>query len=333
MFTIQVSNAGPDAATNLEIEDYLPIGYSSINTISGGGIYLNDTITWSIDTLLSGADSSFTFTAKVNAPTGAANEYKNTTQVTKVDQFDSDSTPDNDDGDQSEDDEASATINQQVADLSLTKTVSNNTPNVGDVVMFTIQVSNAGPDAATNLEIEDYLPIGYSSINAITGGGIYLNDTITWSIDTLLAGADSSFTFTAIVRIPTGAAKEYVNVAEVTASDQHDPDSEPNNGIPTEDDFDTACVSPLLKLCKENTANYILNVPTGYAAYQWKKDGLDIPGAVFSTYNAIEGGVYTVLINGQACLDGNCCPFIIQEDCNCEIVTSNCVPFIIKRTK
>jgi large repetitive protein len=332
-FTITVNNAGPSIATNVKLADYLPIGYSTIGNITGGGVYLNDTIKWNIATLAVGKDSSLTFTAKVNAPTGAANEYKNTTQVTKVDQFDEDSTPNNDDGDQSEDDEASATINQQIADLSLTKTVSNNTPNVGDVVMFTIQVSNAGPDAATNLEIEDYLPIGYSSINAITGGGIYLNDTITWSIDTLLAGADSSFTFTAIVRIPTGAAKEYVNVAEVTASDQHDPDSEPNNGIPTEDDFDTACVSPLLKLCKENTANYILNVPTGYAAYQWKKDGLDIPGAVFSTYNAIEGGVYTVLINGQACLDGNCCPFIIQEDCNCEIVTSNCVPFIIKRTK
>ncbi|MFY0675632.1 MAG: DUF11 domain-containing protein, partial [Bacteroidia bacterium] len=107
-------------------------------------------------TLQAGTDSTLTFTAIVNAPTGAIDEYKNTTQVTKVDQYDGDSTPDNDDGDQSEDDEANATISQQEADLSLSKTVSTTTPNVGDEVTFTIQITNVGPDAATNVELEDY---------------------------------------------------------------------------------------------------------------------------------------------------------------------------------
>ena len=228
-FSIQLSNAGPNTATNVKVEDYLPIGYGSINNITGGGIYLNDSIEWSIDTLQAGADTTLTFTAIVNAPTGTLNEYKNTAQVSKVDQYDGDSTPDNDDGDQSEDDEDSADINQQEADLSLTKTVSNTTPNVGDQVTFSIQLSNAGPNTATNVKVEDYLPIGYGSINNITGGGIYLNDSIEWSIDTLQAGADTTLTFTAIVRVPRAQLKEHVNEAEVTASDQFDPDSEPNN--------------------------------------------------------------------------------------------------------
>ena len=329
VFSIQISNAGPNTATNIELKDYLPKGYK-IGNLSGGGSYQ---ILWSIDSLQAGTDSTLTFTAKVNAPTGGVDEYKNTTEITKVDQYDRDSTPDNDDGDQSEDDESNESIVPQEADLSLVKTVNNNSPDIGDIVTFTIQVSNAGPDDATNVELKDYLPIGYNPISSITGGGIYLNDTITWSIDTLKAGADSSLTFTAIVRIPASVTKEYVNTAEVTASDQYDPDSEPGNGVPAEDDYDSACLNPYMKLCEDNTTNYVLNVPTGYSTYQWRKNGVDIIGAVSNSYNATEGGVYTVLINGSACLDGNCCPFILVEDCNCDAKSIVCVPVFIRKVR
>ncbi|WP_341228078.1 DUF11 domain-containing protein, partial [uncultured Arcticibacterium sp.] len=332
-FTIQITNVGPDAATNVELEDYLPIGYSGIANITGGGIYQNDSITWRIDTLMSGADSTLTFTAMVNAPTGANDEYKNTTQVTKVDQYDSDSTPDNDDGDQSEDDEDSAGITPEEADLSIDISVDNSSPNVGDIVTFTVQVSNDGPDAATNVKFESYLPVGYSNISNVSGFGVYQNDTISWSIDTLKSGRDSTISFTAIVRIPTSSPKEYLAIAEVTASDQFDPDSEPGNGVITEDDYDSACLNPILRICKEKTVSYVLSVPSGYTTYQWQRNGEDIVGADSSSYDAQEAGVYTVLINGETCFDGNCCPFIIEEDCDCEIISNACVPLIFKKTK
>ena len=79
------------------------------------------TLAWTIATLASGGSVDLTFTATVLAPTGAAGEYVNVAEVTAADQFDPDSTPDNDDGDQSEDDEDNAVVVPQAADLSLTK--------------------------------------------------------------------------------------------------------------------------------------------------------------------------------------------------------------------
>ncbi len=61
--------------------------------------------------------------------------------ITGADQFDPDKTNNS----------ASAAATPQQADLALTKSVSNPKPNVGDVVNFTIQVSNHGPNTATNV--------------------------------------------------------------------------------------------------------------------------------------------------------------------------------------
>ena len=95
------------------------------------------------------------------APTGAANEFLNVAEVTASDQFDPDSNPNNDDGDQSEDDEANVVVVPEQADLELSKSVSDAAPNVGDTVTFTVSVTNQGPDAATNVSVTDVLPNGF----------------------------------------------------------------------------------------------------------------------------------------------------------------------------
>jgi uncharacterized repeat protein (TIGR01451 family) len=135
-------------------------------------------ITWSGFDIAVGASVTVTFDAAVEAP-GAGIDYLNVAEVTAADQNDIDSTPDNDDGDQSEDDEDNAEVTPQQTDLELVKTVNDNTPNVGDVVTFTITVTNQGPGDATNVAFEDVVPNGYSAISNISNGGTASGNVIT----------------------------------------------------------------------------------------------------------------------------------------------------------
>jgi len=269
-FTITLSNDGPNDATGVAVEDVVPNGFSDISNISnGGGADANSIITWSDIDIPVGGSVDLTFDVTVEAPLDGV-EYDNVAEVVATDQFDEDSTPGNGpdpdgdgligpednnpndgsvdpdpaSGDSDEDDDAdNEPVEPQVADISLIKTVSNPEPNVGEVITFTIEVSNAGPNDATNVAIEDAVPNGFSDITNISTGGTEASSIITWSELTIPAGGSEVLTFDVTVEPPVDGAI-YENIADVTASDQFDPDSEPGNGpdsdgdglIGTEDD-------------------------------------------------------------------------------------------------
>ena len=223
VFTITVVNNGLSDATGVEVTDNLPTGYTYVSDNSGGN-YTSGV--WTVPTIASGSSRSIQITATVN-PTG---NYTNTVEVTASDNADPDSTPNN--GDIAEDDYASIGTNPiAVSDISLLKAVSNDTPFVGDVVTFSLTVTNDGPSEATGVAIEDVVPAGYDNITAITAGSTIVGNTISWSGITIPSGADRVFEFTAHV-LATGP---YDNAAEVIASDNVDPNSDPAASFGTDD--------------------------------------------------------------------------------------------------
>ena len=93
-------------------------------------------------------------------------------------------------------------------DIEIEKSVSNTSPNVGDVVMFSIVVKNNGPDNATDVRIVDVVKPGFGYVASSIAGGDIRNDSspagsgLDWGITNLAAGAFVTLTFRATVSQP-----------------------------------------------------------------------------------------------------------------------------------
>jgi uncharacterized repeat protein (TIGR01451 family) len=136
--------------------------------------------------------------------------------------------------------------------LSLTKTVDNASPALGQNIVYTIEVTNSGPNDATNVTVTDQLPAGLTYVSDDSAGA-YVPGTGLWTVGTVTNGGSQVINITAQVT----ASVTIDNVAEVTTSDQFDPDSTPGNNIPGEDDQDNQALTtatPNLLLVKRITA-------------------------------------------------------------------------------
>ncbi len=121
-------------------------------------------------------------------------------------------------------------------DLSVNKTVSSAAPASGSTVTYTLSVINdsLAPGTATNVAVKDILPGGLSYVTS-AGFGSYNSSTGIWTVGSIPPGTTRTLTIDATVTASSGAT--IVNAAEVSAQDQVDWDSIPNNGVTTEDDY------------------------------------------------------------------------------------------------
>jgi uncharacterized repeat protein (TIGR01451 family) len=224
-FTLTLTNTGRKTATNVTVEDAVPAGLNVVSASPSLGTWTAPN--WSVPELDSDASATLTLTAEP----ASVGTFTNTAEVTTADQPDVDSTPDNDDD--TEDDQDDTTIEvRKLVDLSLDKEVNTTTPAIGETVTFTLTLSNAGPDDATNIVVTDVMPDGLTVTGASSSD--YNETTGEWSVASLAADASTPLTITATV----DRAGLFDNVAEVTAQSEDDQDSVPDNDDLNEDDQD-----------------------------------------------------------------------------------------------
>ena len=106
-----------------------------------------------------------------------------------------------------------------VADIALTKTVQPSQVMFGENVTFTLIVHNKGPDAATDVFVDDPLPPGLAFVSATPSQGTFVSASGIWIVGTLANGATATLRLTDRV----AAFGPIVNRAEAGA-DQFDPD-------------------------------------------------------------------------------------------------------------
>ncbi len=234
-YTITVTNNAIDTiGTGLEITDVVPEGVTYVQGSIRGGTERNDLdpytitggLTWNINSIASETDIILTFDAVVNAR--AKDNYgiiTNTAQMTNVDQ--ADSTPENDQG--------SVDITVRGIDLSIVKTVDNQSPEEGAKITYTIIVSNLSGQTATNIVVEDIVPDGVTYVLNSIKGGTQRNDEnhdttgLVWVFPTLSVGAVETLSFQATV--DPRAKDDYgtiTNTVNLKLSDQSEEDNTNN---------------------------------------------------------------------------------------------------------
>jgi uncharacterized repeat protein (TIGR01451 family) len=169
-----------------------------------------------VGTIPPGESRSITFEVKVVSP----NPITNVAAISHADQFDP----------MVSNNAATVAQTPQQADLRMAKTVSNSTPLVGDVVTFTVTLTNAGPDAVTDVLVTDLLPAGLAFASATPGQGTYAAGTGLWDVGAVANGGTA--TLTLLARVVSPAAQ--TNTAAVSAADQFDPNTGNNAASATE---------------------------------------------------------------------------------------------------
>ncbi|WP_433831113.1 DUF7507 domain-containing protein [Flavobacterium anhuiense] len=176
-FTITVTNFGSDNATGVSAKDVLPSGYTFISADSGGTLAGN-TITWPVLNIVAGASVPLKYTVRINASLGVADEYKNVAQIITSDNFDPNSTPNNNDPTENDQDSEIVTPIVPSPSIQVFKdgvfTATNDTngdgfPEAGETITYTFSVRNTGNIRLENVKINDsYIGVANLTITPST---------------------------------------------------------------------------------------------------------------------------------------------------------------------
>ena len=227
VYTIVVTNGGPDAASNVTLSDTLP-GTMTFVSLAQSGMPMTcgtppvgsgGTVTCTAATYPAGGSTTLTLTVHVPPATPSGTFFQNSATVAATT---ADPTPEND--------TSSTGLLVSNADLSVTK-AGPAAVTAGNTVTYTLSIANGGPDAAVNAQLIDTLPPNttFVSLTQNTGPAALCSPppvggtgTVSCVISTFASGAQA--TFTLVIR--AGNTTSITNTA-TAVSDSFDPD--PNN--------------------------------------------------------------------------------------------------------
>lgn len=226
-YTLTVTNAGPDTATNVVMTDALPAGTTFVSSTQDTGPAglcsspppgSNGTVLCSIALLPSSTSAQFTLIINI----GNATSITNTVTVAG----------ENYDPNPANNSASVSTTVAQIADIAVTKT-GPATAAAGMDVTYTITVTNAGPSNAANVSLSDPLPAGTTFVSRTqTSGPTFTCNTpgatLTCTIALLPSGASAGFTLVVHVTPSTANGTVLTNTATVSSTTT---DPAPGNNV------------------------------------------------------------------------------------------------------
>lgn len=202
----------------------------------------------------------------------------------------------------------------QRRDLMLSKTVSSSTSSIGQTLTWTLVVLHQGNMSATGVQVTDAMPAGLTYAGSYTATQGSFNGS-TWTIGTMAIGSTATLTF----QTTTAQQGVFYNTAQVSAMNEPDVDSRPNNNAPLEDDYDEDCVSVPFTICDGEEIE--VRAETGYYDYIWYRNNVQV--ATGQTYIITQPGTYQYSAHttpGGSTQVDVCCPIqVVAGTCPCEV--------------
>ncbi len=245
-YSLEVTNNGPEDATDLEVSDPLPAGTtfssvapSAVWTCMTPAVGAGGTVTCTAPLLGVGETATIDIVVTVDAGLAAGTVLTNTATLTTTS---NDANP----ADDSATTDTTVSAPGVVADYSVTKTAAPDPVFAGDNLTYMVTVTNSGPGTIANVSLTDFLPAGttFQSLSEPAGWtcstpSVGASGTVTCTRPTLGVTSEA-FTLAVQVGASVPAGTTVDNVAVLTSDT---PDANPED---TQAATSTTVLSPAL---------------------------------------------------------------------------------------
>ena len=220
-YTLTISNVGSQEATNVAVTDMLPEHTTFVSASDGGHVTAphSGTVTWPDFDLVAGSSATRRITITIDSPLpSGVEEIVNTATVTD----DGVNGPDLEPGDNTDTD----TITVEAApELVITKTNGVTVATPGDLLTYTLTISNVGNQGATGVAVTDTLPDHTTFVGTTEGGAETMPGVVVWPAFSLGGQTSITRTVTVVVHDPVDSGlEEITNEASVTDDGTNGPD-------------------------------------------------------------------------------------------------------------
>ncbi len=240
-YTITITNFGPSIASNVNVLNVIPLGVVQFSwTGSNGSGGLNENLVNFLPTLAVGASVSYTITLDI--PTTFIGNFVNTASLI------SSSVDPNPACTQCVDTD----IRALGADIEVVNTNNQTIYALGTTVVYTVTVTNNGPQTATNVAVSNAIPAGITQFSWTgSNGSSGTNTALVNTIPTLAIGIKVIYTIT--VQIPLAFAGNLVSQTVISG-----PTADPKPGCNYCIDTDTpALEADIVVVNTDNQTTYI----------------------------------------------------------------------------
>ncbi len=210
-FTLGLSNHGPDTADGIAVAALLPAGLTYESDAADQGGYNHLAGLWTVGGLAAGASANLNLTCTVRDGAGGST-------LTLSGAVSASNQGDTVTGNNT----AARSVIVTSADLALSGSITDATPDEGQQVTRSFILENFGPSEASGVTVAAALPPGMTFVSGTANQGVYDHLTGVWTVGDLAAGAARTLDLTVSVDGGTGGST-LTSSASVATSGQSDP--------------------------------------------------------------------------------------------------------------